>query len=110
MSCQIRASPAGHGFDLTRRNRPLVVRVNARLFTNVRFASLCGAFTPAATNFGHVMAIDADLFTALSTRGTGLIGRKFMGLALLMGGTSALAGNFALTMGIHRCKPTVFCA
>src|SRR5688572_2263445 len=59
-----------------------------------------GLATPSA-EAGHVFAVAAHRLAALASRVAGLVGAELVGGALLVGGSTATAGNFALFLGIH---------
>jgi len=58
-------------------------------------------FTASSANLGHVIPITADRLPAFSPGLPGLIGRKLVGGALLVGSAAALAGDLFLTFRIH---------
>jgi len=74
--------------------------VAATLLATTSFAAL-------APDLGHVLAILAHRNSTLATSGASFVRRKFMSGSLLMRGTTALAGDLALLVGIHRGKSAI---
>jgi len=70
----------------------------------LRFAQSMARFAPAASDTGHVFAIAANGFAALSPGAPGFFGRELVGCALGMSGTSAAARYFALLALVHGGK------
>src|SRR5690349_2740622 len=68
------------------------------------------AATTAAADLRHVLSVQADLFASLTARRPRFVGGELVGLALLVGGASALAGDLALAVLIHRREAAVACS
>ena len=70
-------------------------------FLRCRTPTLSGAFPSAATDLSHMLTIYANLFATLASCLSCLVGRELVGLTLLMGGPTALTGNFLLSFRVH---------
>jgi hypothetical protein len=73
------------------------------------FAILADAFTTFSPDFSHVFAILADDFPALFSGLSRFVRREFVSRALLMGGSTSLAGNGSLLVPLHCRKAALRC-
>jgi hypothetical protein len=72
-----------------------------------RAAALGGASPAASTDLSHMPPVQADLFSTFATRRSCFVGGKLVRLPFFMGGSTPLASNFTLAMGIHRGKAPI---
>jgi len=75
-----------------------------RGFMIKRGIAMMGRQTALTANLGHVFAVSADRFTALTTGFSGFFRSEFVGMAAFVRGSTAFAGDFALETFIHCCK------
>ena len=86
------------------RAAPAALRRLCRLIgTALRSA----AFSASPSDGGHVSPIPTHHFAALSTGLSSFVRGELVSGAFLVGGTSALASDFALLFPVHRCEATI---
>lgn len=66
-----------------------------------RSGTSAGFLAATSADVCHVFAVSADGLSTLAACLTGLIGRKFMGCALGVGGPAAFTGDLSLFLAVH---------